>query len=128
MGRVITQVRVSNPMDPKCEITFDALVDTGAGPLELPTAWRERLGKLLTTQRTEVELGDQQIVEAEVGGPVEIQIEKFRTTYDEVVFLDMKPSNGHYEPLVGHLVLQKSLVAVDMVGHRLVSVKHFDVK
>lgn len=128
MGRVIVQVRVSNPMDPKFEITFDALVDTGAGPLVLPTAWRERLGKLLTTQRTEVELADQQIVEAEVSGPVEIQLEKFRTTYDEVVFLDMKPSNGHYEPLVGHLVLQKSLVAVDMVGHRLISVKHFDVK
>lgn len=128
MGRVMTQVRVSNPMDPKYEITFDALVDTGAGPLVLPTAWRERLGKLLTTQRAEVELADQQIVEAEVSGPVEIQLETFRSTYDEVVFLDTKPSNGHYEPLVGHLVLQKSLVAVDMVGHRLVAVKHFDVK
>lgn len=128
MGRIITQVRIANPVDPKCEFTFDALVDTGAGPLVLPSAWRERLGKLLTTQRADVELANQQITEVEIGGPVQIQIENFRSIYDEVVFLDMQPSDGHFEPLVGHLVLQKSLVAVDMVGHRLIGVKAFDMK
>ena len=32
------------------------------------------------------------------------------------------------EPLIGHLVLQQSQAAVDMVGHRLVFVKHLDLK
>ena len=42
--------------------------------------------------------------------------------------LDMQPENGGYEPLLGYIVLEQSQVAVDMVGHRLVRVKHADLK
>jgi len=33
-----------------------------------------------------------------------------------------------YEPLAGYIALEQSMAAVDMVGHRLVPVKHMDLK
>jgi predicted aspartyl protease len=128
MGRIVAQVRITNALDPSHEIHCDALVDTGAAPLVLPRAWRERLGKLGTSQTEEFETADQRTVSGEVVGPVQIQIEGFRPIYDEVVFLDMEPAEGHYEPLVGYVILEKSKAAVDMVGHRLVPVKYIDLK
>ncbi|MGH7965511.1 MAG: aspartyl protease family protein [Candidatus Binatia bacterium] len=128
MGRIITQVRITNALDPSSEIRCDALVDTGAAPLVLPRAWRDRLGKLASSQTQEFEVADQRIISGEVAGPVQIQIEGFRSIHNEVVFLDMEPVEGRYEPLVGYLILEQSLAAVDMVGHRLVPVKHFDLK
>jgi hypothetical protein len=40
----------------------------------------------------------------------------------------MEPANGEYEPLIGYLILEQSQAAVDMLGHRLVLVKHLDLK
>jgi hypothetical protein len=48
--------------------------------------------------------------------------------FDEVVFLDLQPEDGRYEPLLGYVVHEKSRAAVDMVGHRLVPVKHLDLE
>ena len=42
VGRIVTRVSISNPLDPSHEIAFDALVDTGSAYLVLPEAWRER--------------------------------------------------------------------------------------
>ena len=44
-------------------------------------------------------------VEAEVCGPVEIQLEGFEPIFSEVMFLDMKPKNDRYEPLIGYMAL-----------------------
>src|SRR5215813_60766 len=128
MGRIIAQVRITNVLDAPHEIHCDALVDTGAVSLVLPLAWRDRLGKLGSSQTEEFETADQRTISGEIAGPVQIQVEGFRPVYSEVVFLDMTPTDGHYEPLLGYVVLELSKAAVDMVGHRLVSVKHFDLK
>ncbi|HEV3416803.1 MAG TPA: aspartyl protease family protein [Pirellulales bacterium] len=128
MGRIITSVTVQNIMDPKQSLRCDALVDTGASHLVLPSAWKDRLGDLESMERIDVEVADQSVVQAEICGPIKIQIEGFRATYGEVLFLDMKPKDGRYEPLVGYIVLEQSLAAVDMLGHRLIHVKHFDAK
>lgn len=128
MGRIITPVRITNALDPSYEIQCDVLVDTGAAPLVLPQAWKDRLGKLGSSQTKEFELADQKTILGEVAGPVQIQIEGFRSIYNEVVFLDMEPVEGRYEPLLGYLILEQSNVAVDMVGHRLVPVKYIDLK
>jgi len=128
MGRIIAQVRIANPLDPSHEIQCDALVDTGAAPLVLPRAWRDRLGKLGASQTEEFELADQRTISGEVAGPVQIQIEGFRLIHSEVVFLDMEPTAGRYEPLLGYIILEQSKAAVDMVGHRLVPVKYLDLK
>ncbi len=40
----------------------------------------------------------------------------------------MHPADGFYEPLLGYLILEQSGAAVDVLGHRLVHVKHMDLK
>jgi len=113
---------------PECSIRCDALVDTGASHLTLPAAWRERLGDLQELGTVDVETATQKIVSGIVCGPVKVQVEGFRAVATEVLFLEMEPQDGQYEPLVGYLVLEQSQAAVDMLGHRLVHVKYLDLK
>jgi predicted aspartyl protease len=128
VGRIIAQVTVGNPFEPEREIRFDALVDTGSAFTVLPTAWKDRLGKLPSVQTVEVETADQRPVTAEVCGPVRIQIEGFRPVFSEVAFVEMHPSDGAYEPLVGYISLEQAGIAVDLLGHRLVKAKPLDLK
>jgi hypothetical protein len=74
------------------------------------------------------EIATQEIVRGEVCGPVEIKIEGFEPVYSEVLFLDIKPENKVYEPLIGYIILEQSQAAVDMFGHRLIHVKKTDLK
>lgn len=128
MGRIVTNVVIKNLIDTKCNITFDALVDTGAAYMVLPLAWKERLGKLNKVRDIDCETAAQELIKGEVCGPVEIKLEGFAPIYGEVLFLSMEPSDGLYEPLVGYIVLEQSQAAVDMLGHRLVHVKKVDLK
>lgn len=128
MGRIIASVRIENVLDDSKSIRCDALVDTGASFMILPSAWRQRLGDLKTTIQVEMETATQETTKGEVCGPVRIQIEGFRPIHTEAAFVDMKPQNGEYEPLIGYLVLEQSQAAVDILGHRLVQVKHMDLK
>ncbi len=128
MGRIVANVRIKNLFEPENIITCDALVDTGAAYMVLPKAWKERLGKINVVREIDCETATQEIINAEVCGPVEIRIEGFNPVYSEVLFLDMKPANGIYEPLLGYIVLEQSQLAVDLLGHRLVYVKKTDLK
>jgi predicted aspartyl protease len=128
MGRLIASVKIDNFVDPTQSIRCDALVDTGASHMVLPSAWKERLGNLETLQKIKLEIATQEPVEGEICGPVKIQIEGFRPIFNEVLFIDMKPEDGVYEPLIGYLVIEASQAAVDMVGHRLIHVKYMDLK
>jgi hypothetical protein len=128
MGRIVTSVKIENPSDPNARIRCDALVDMESSFLVLPSAWRERLGKLDNIGKIQLETATQETFEGEVCGPVRIQIEGFRSIYNEVLFLDMKPENGEYEPLIGYVILGQSQAPVDMLGHRLVTVKRMDLK
>ena len=128
MGIIVASVKIDNVSDPTKSLRCDALVDTGASFMVLPSAWRERLGKLETTTEIELETATQETIKGEVCGPVRIQIEGFRAIYNEVSFIEMKPQNGEYEPLIGYLVLEQSQAGVDMLGHRLIPIKHMDLK
>jgi len=128
MGQVSVPVILVNEHDPTRELRFDAVVDTGAFGLILPTAWKERLGPLPHTATVKVETADQRVLTAEVCGPVRIQIDGFRAIDGQVVFMDMTPSRGSYEPLVGYPVLELAGAVVDMVTHRLVARRTFDLK
>ncbi len=128
MGRIQASVAVSNPAEPGHEIVFDALVDTGAFCLTLPSSWRERLGRLPLSRAVEVETADRRIVPAEVAGPVVIRIECFDAVAGEVLFLDMQPAEGRVEPLLGYVTLEQAGLVVDMVGHRLVRLPRLDLK
>jgi predicted aspartyl protease len=128
MGRIITSIKISNLTDQAKTLSCDALVDTGATYTVLPLAWKDRLGDLEVIEAVEMETATQQTIYGDICGPVRIQIEGFRPIYSEVVFIDMKPDNGRYEPLVGYTTLELSHAAVDMLGHRLLPVKKVDLK
>jgi predicted aspartyl protease len=128
MGRIIASVKIDNVLDDTKSVRCDALVDTGASHMVLPAAWKERLGNLESTRTIELETATQAVITGEVCGPVRIQIDGFPIIYNEVSFVDMTPEDGEYEPLIGYLVLEQSQAAVDILGHRLVRIKHMDLK
>ncbi len=128
MGRILTPVTIENCHTSGLRIQCDALVDTGAAYLTLPSAWKERFGEFDSSETIERELADQSTLAGEICGPVKIQVEGFRPIYNEVLFVEMQPDDGQYEPLVGYLVLEQCQAAVDMLGHRLIQVKRMDLK
>lgn len=75
-----------------------------------------------------VQTATQHVVTGELCGPAKIQVEGFRAVYNEVLFVEMQPADGFYEPLLGYLVLEQSGAAVDILGHRLLHVKYMDLK
>ena len=128
MGRIVASVKIENTTDPAKSLRCDALVDTGASHLVLPNAWKERLAGLQLIRTLELETATQATVQGEVYGPVRIQIEGFAPVFGEVMFLEMTPEHGDYEPLLGYIILEQSQAAVDMLGHRLIHVKYADLK
>jgi predicted aspartyl protease len=128
MDCIWASVRIDNPLEEEKNIRCDALVDTGASHMVLPSAWRNRLGALETVSKVQLELANQESVEGTVCGPVRIEIEGFRPIFSELIFVEMQPGNGDYEPLIGHIVLTQCQAAVDMLGHRLVHGKRLDLK
>jgi len=128
MGRIISPVRIENISDPSKSLRCDALVDTGAAYMVLPTAWEDQLGDWESAQTIELETATQETVRGEICGPVRIQIEGFRPIYTEVLFVEMKPEDGVYDPLIGYIVLEQSQAGVDILGHRLVHIRHVDLK
>ncbi len=128
MGRIVASVTIENLAESGLKLRCDALVDTGASHMVLPSAWRDRLGQLDEVARIPLETATQQIVEGVICGPVRIQVEGFRSIYNEVLFVDMEPDTGDYEPLIGYIILEQCQAAVDMLGHRLIPVKRMDLK
>ena len=128
MGRIVTTVDVQNVMEPSFTKKLDILVDTGASHLTLPRAWKEQFGTFQGEQEVEMETSTRAVTPGLVCGPAKIQVEGFRPVYGEVLFIDMTPANGEYEPLLGYIPLEQSGVAVDLVGHRLLPVQYLDLK
>jgi hypothetical protein len=128
MGRIVAHVWIKSLLDPDKKLECDALVDTGSAHLVLPEAWRTRLGELRTFRTIKCEVATQETVTADVCGPVEILVEGFEPVSGETLFLDMKPTDGIYEPLLGYIPLEQCQAAVDMLGLRLIHVKKADLK
>ena len=128
MGRIVANVRIGNLLDPEKTLECDALVDTGSAYMVLPKAWQNRLGNLKVIREIDCETATQELVKAPVCGPVEIRVEGFPPVYGEVLFLDVRPEDGIFEPLLGYIVLEQCQAAVDMLGLRLVHLKKTDLK
>lgn len=124
MGKIITDVTVSNLTDTENKISFDALVDTGATFLTLPKIWKNRLGSLETLEEVELELASGQVMQGEICGPVRVKIGNFRQVIGEVLFVETEADeHGKFEPLIGYLPLEAIPAGVDMLNHRLFKVK-----
>ena len=129
MGRIITSAEVHNVAEPRHGRRIDFLVDTGASHLVLPTAWKDQFGEFEVEEDIETELANQGVAPATLCGPARIRIEGFRIVHGDIVFMHMEEEErGRYEPLLGYIPLEQSGVAVDMIGHRLVPVRYFDMK
>jgi predicted aspartyl protease len=128
VGRIVSSVTITNVADSTKSLRCDALVDTGASFMVLPRAWKDRLGDLETIEEISLETANQETITGEMCGPVRIQVEGFRPIFNEVLFIEMNPDDGLYEPLIGYIILEQSQASVDMLGHRLVPVKHMDLK
>nr|VFK53885.1 MAG: hypothetical protein BECKTUN1418F_GA0071002_10317 [Candidatus Kentron sp. TUN]VFK55710.1 MAG: hypothetical protein BECKTUN1418E_GA0071001_10327 [Candidatus Kentron sp. TUN]VFK64290.1 MAG: hypothetical protein BECKTUN1418D_GA0071000_12552 [Candidatus Kentron sp. TUN] len=128
MGRIISKVAVENVFAPDNAMTVNALVDTGASYLTFPLAWKQKLGAFRSEQEIELQTATQEITKGIVCGPVMVTVEGFRPVYNELLFLDMVPDKGEYEPLLGYVVLEQCGVSVDMSEHRLVPMKYMDAK
>lgn len=128
MGRIVVETTIENLLDPSHTLRCDALVNTGAAYLTLPNAWRDRLGPLTEFATVEVETANQNVIQGVICGPVLLRMERFRPVLAEVLFIDMQPEDGAYEPLVGYIPLEQAQAAVDLVGHRLIKVSRVDLK
>ena len=128
MGRIVTTVNIQNLASEGKSKRLDILVDTGASYLTLPLAWKEDFGSFDTEETVDLQTATQEVVQGIVCGPARIQVEGFRTIYNEVLFLDRKSNGGEYEPLLGSIVLEQSGAAVDMIGHRLIPLTYMDLK
>jgi hypothetical protein len=128
MGRIIASVRIDSALDTSKGLICDAFVDPGTPFMVLPASWKNRFGELDLARTIEVRAANQQIIDAEVCGPVRIQIEGFRSIHTEVAFVEMKPGVGEFEPLLGHIVLTKSQAGIDTLGNRLIPIKYMDLK
>ena len=125
---IIVSAKVESVRDGSRSFVCAAVVDINASLMVLPATWKDRLGDLDSTRTIELETHAHRKLTAEVCGPVRIQIEGFRPIFNEVAFVEMKPADGEYEPLIGYIVLAQSQAAIDMLGHRLVPIKHMDLK
>ena len=126
MGRIIVQTEVTNPFDGDKSIRCGMLVDTGAGALILPLAWKERFGTFRHSEPVELQLANREVVRGEACGPVRIRMEGFRPIFNEAIFLESE--EGDPEPLLGYVILEQAQATVDMLGHRLVPVRYIDLK
>src|SRR5207247_229744 len=88
VGRIVASVKINAISNGSSGIRCDALVDTGAAFMVLPSAWRDRLGKLESTDKVTVETATQETVEGEICGPVRIEVEGFRPIHSEALILD----------------------------------------
>nr|VFK18858.1 MAG: hypothetical protein BECKLPF1236B_GA0070989_11544 [Candidatus Kentron sp. LPFa] len=146
MGRIIVPVKITNLFNEDKAIQCNMLVDTGAGALILPQAWKARLGDFQYAEPMELLMANGDVIRGETCWPVKIEIEGFRPVSNEAIFVDMdrkgngvtgkndQRNNGKgndaeiYEPLLGYVILEQAQAAVDMLGHRLVPVKYIDMK
>ena len=128
VGRIAVEATIENGTDSTRSIRCDALVDTGAAWLTLPSSWRERLGKLRLLDTVSVETATQAVVSGDICGPVLLRMGQFRPVLTEALFIDMEPSDGQYAPLIGYIPLEQAQAVVDMVGHRLVKFSRVDLK
>lgn len=119
MGRIVTKVTVSPPGSDAKRIEFEAFVDTGTDHLVLPLEWKKHFPGLQTEREVRYITAEQKESCGRLCGPLQIELDGFEATWGEVLFIDMQPHCGKFEPLVGHLILQTCQAVVDMKAHQL---------
>jgi len=124
MGRIITEVSVTNRHNAVRRITISVMVETGATHLVLPLAMKDQLGDFFSQREATARIASGKTVTGLVCGPAMLELQGFPTAWGEVMFLEMEEEP---QPLLGYLPLEHFGAAVDMLGHRLVHVQSLDL-
>ena len=74
-----------------------------------------------------MKVANQAIVSGEICGPVLLRIERFRPLLT-VLFIDMNPTHGPYEPLIGYIPLEQARPSSIPWAIASVKVSHVDLK
>lgn len=116
MGRIVTELTITNPLEPERSRRLTALVDTGATflCLPLPIIQELRLGERGSAR---AKIADGRIITAMKYGPAFVEIAGLGSADVSVMALPADAS-----PLLGYTALEEMLLVVDMVGHRLLAV------
>lgn len=126
MGRIVVSVKVENALMPSIPaMQMDALVDTGSSRLTLPNAWRERLGDFPRTRKAVAHTASE-TVDAIICSPAVITIAGFPQIDGEILFMDMEPIDGEYQPILGYIPLESCEALADMQSHCLRKAKYVD--
>ena len=128
MGRIVTSVTIANAIDSSMSLTMRRARGYWHVASDVADCLERTARATRGDPHVEVMTATQEVVAGSICGPVRIEIEGFPPIFDEVLFVDMQPHDGRYEPLIGYVVLEQSQAAVDMLGHRLVHVKWLDLK
>ncbi len=121
MGRLVQRVKIQSLLNKEESLEVDALVDTGASIMALPGKYKAIFKSTELYDAESVTAGG--VVPVKIGAGFLVQVGDFRATSADIAFIE-----GLDEPLIGYTLLEAIPVAVDMLGHRLVPVKYFDMK
>ena len=69
-------------------------------------AWKGAVRSLCAGGEVALQTATQQVVSGTVCGPALVRIEGFRPIHGEVLFVEMEPEEGEYEPLLGYIPLE----------------------
>lgn len=115
------RVKIQSLLNKEERVEVDALVDTGASIMALPAKYKSIFP---TTELYDAESATAAgLVPVKLGTGFLVQVADFRPTSADIAFIE-----GLDEPLIGYTLLEAIPVAIDMLGHRLVPVKHLDMK
>lgn len=73
-------------------------------------------------------IATQEVVPGIICGNAKIRVEGFQAIYSKVIFLDMRPEKGEYEPLLGYITVEECGAAVDVIGRRWIPIEYMDAK
>ena len=100
MGKILEKTRVTNLLDPSKSIEIEAVVDTGATMLVLPSDIVERLG-LRKVEEVKVRYANNSVQTTQIFGVVTLELQGRAGNFDVLA-----EAEGA-QPLIGQIVLER---------------------
>ena len=87
MGRIVATIDIENIAESGSSKSLDALVDTGASYITLPSAWKEQFGVFDTEEIIKLQTATQQVVKGTICGAT---VDMVRHRLLPVKYMDVK--------------------------------------
>lgn len=100
MGKAVEKVKIANLLDPTKSVTVEAIVDTGATLLVLPSDIVDSLG-LEKVEEVRVKYANNHVETKEIYGVVRLELK------GRIGNFDVLAENKGSQPLIGQIVLER---------------------